>query len=149
MGNRRRTRELALQALFYMDIQRQFSKEMLERFCRNFDPPEQLVPFLEKLVCGVMDKLAELDRLIEKYSMNWKINRMACVDRNILRIAAYEMLFCEDIPPKVTINEAIEIAKRFGTEESGAFINGIIDSIRSALKHNPEEPSAMQAITSK
>ena len=148
MGNRRRARELALQALFYMDIQRQFSKEMLEQFCRNFDPPEQLVPFLQKLVWGVLDRQAELDRLIEKYSMNWKISRMACVDRNILRIAAYEMLFCEDIPPKVTINEAIEIAKRFGTEESGAFINGIVDSIRSALKNNPETPSSLQALIS-
>ena len=139
MGNRRRARELALQALFYMDINQQFSHELFERFSSNFEPPQKLLPFLEKLVRGVLDIQPELDAMIERYSMNWKIRRMACVDRNILRIAAYEMLFCEDIPPKVSINEAIEIAKRFGTEESGAFINGIVDSIRLALEKNPEE----------
>ena len=138
MGNRRRARELALQALFYMDINQQFSREMYERFCRNFEPPQKLLPFFEKLVCGVLDIQPDLDAMIERYSMNWKIRRMACVDRNILRIAAYEMLFCNDIPPKVSINEAIEIAKRFGTEDSGAFINGIVDSIRLALEKNPD-----------
>jgi N utilization substance protein B len=148
MGNRRRARELALQALFYMDINKRFTKELFDRFCENFDPPETTYPFFEKLVCGVTDKLSELDPLIERYSMNWKLSRMACVDRNILRIAAYEMLFCNDIPPKVTINEAIEISKRFGTEESGAFINGIVDSIRLALKDRLESQSGLQPIIS-
>ena len=149
MGMRRRARELALQALFYMDINKEFSTEMFDRFSHNFDPPAKLIPFFEKLVCGVLNIQPELDAMIERYSMNWKIRRMACVDRNVLRIAAFEMLYCEDIPPKVTINEAIEIAKRFGTEESGAFINGIVDSIRLALEKNPElvrlQPAASQS----
>ena len=146
MGNRRRARELALQALFYMDINQRFSKEKFELFCANFDPPQNTYAFFEILVCGVIDKLAELDRMIESYSMNWKLGRMACVDRNILRIAAFEMLYCDDIPPKVTINEAIEIAKRFGTEDSGAFINGIVDSIRLALKDRSEPQSRLQPV---
>jgi len=68
--------------------------------------------------------------LIERFSRNWRLSRMSCVDRNIMRIAVYEMLFCSDIPAKVSINEAIDIGKKYGTEESGAFINGILDSVR-------------------
>jgi len=74
--------------------------------------------------------------VIEQFSSNWKISRMSCVDRNILRIAVFELLYCADIPPKVSINEAIDVGKRFGTEESGAFINGILDSIRLAMEAN-------------
>jgi len=69
-----------------------------------------------------------------RYADNWKMERMSCVDRNILRIAVYEMLLCPDIPPKVSINEAIEVGKKFGTEESGAFINGILDSVRLSIE---------------
>ena len=76
----------------------------------------------------------EIDALIERFSKNWKIRRMSCVDRNVMRIAVYELLYCQDIPPKVSINEAVDIGKKFGTEESGAFINGILDSIREALE---------------
>ena len=72
--------------------------------------------------------------MIERYSDNWKLSRMSGVDRNILRIAVYELMYCNDIPSKVTLNEAIDIGKRFGTDESGAFINGILDGIRMALK---------------
>ena len=135
MGNRRKSRELAMQALFYMDMNPIDSEETnLERFCTNFTLSKKARPFFLKLVNGVLQTKSELDSIIEKFSDHWKIGRMACVDRNILRIAVYELLYCRDIPPKVSINEAVDIGKRFGTEESGAFINGILDSIRMALE---------------
>ncbi len=87
-----------------------------------------------KLVTGVLEKKGEIDALVERFSQNWKISRMSCVDRNVMRIAIYEMLYCDDIPPKVSINEAVDVGKKFGTQESGAFINGIMDSIRGALE---------------
>jgi len=133
MGNRRKSRELAMQALFYMDTNRSISLENLDLYCRNFQPSEKVRPFFLQLVQGVIASKARVDAVIERYSSNWKIHRMSCVDRNILRLAVYEVLFLEDIPVKVSINEAIDIGKKFGTDESGAFINGILDSIRLAL----------------
>jgi len=92
--------------------------------------------FFHHLVNGVREHRHAIDTAIERFSSNWKLSRMSCVDRNILRIAVFELLFCADIPPKVSINEAIDVGKRFGTEESGAFINGILDSIRMAMERN-------------
>jgi len=123
-----------MQALFYMDLNQNDSDELLERFCLNFTFSKKARPFFLKLIKGVIQAKPEIDSIIETYSDNWKINRMACVDRNIMRIAVYELLYCQDIPSKVSINEAIDVGKKFGTEESGAFINGILDSIHIALK---------------
>jgi N utilization substance protein B len=134
MGTRRQARELAMQALFYMDMQKDASEEMLEDFCSCFCPSKKSRPFLIKLVNGVLGTKGRIDALVERFSQNWKISRMSCVDRNVMRIAVYEMLYCDDIPPKVSINEAIDIGKKFGTQESGAFINGIMDSIRGSLE---------------
>jgi transcription antitermination protein NusB len=134
MGNRRKSRELAMQALFYMDMSQDDSNEILERFCDNFSPPEKMVPFFLKLVKGVIQGKSEIDSILERFSDNWKLSRMSCVDRNTMRIAVYELLYCHDIPYKVSINEAIDMGKKFGTKESGAFINGILDSIRIALE---------------
>ena len=134
MGTRRQARELAMQALFYMDMQKDASEKMLEYFCDCFCTSKKSRPFFIKLVNGVLGTKGRIDALVEHYSQNWKINRMSCVDRNVMRIAVYEMLYCDDIPPKVSINEAVDIGKKFGTQESGAFINGIMDSIRGALE---------------
>ena len=134
MGTRRQARELAMQALFYMDIRKDASEEMLEYFCGCFCPSKKSRPFFIKLVNGVLGAKDQIDALVERFSQNWKINRMSCVDRNVMRIAVYEMIYCDDIPPKVSINEAIDIGKKFGTQESGAFINGIMDSIRGTLE---------------
>ena len=133
MGTRRQARELAMQALFYMDIRKDASEETLEYFCGCFCPSKKSRPFFRKLVNGVLGTKGQIDALVERYSQNWNISRMSCVDRNVMRIAVYEMLYCDDIPPKVSINEAVDIGKKFGTQESGAFINGIMDSIREAL----------------
>jgi N utilization substance protein B len=133
MGNRRKAREMAMQALFFMDISKDVSSSQLELFCQCNQPPKNIEVFFKKLVLGIIEMWPGVNDIIEKFSSNWKLNRMACVDRNILRVAVYELFFCEDIPAKVTINEAVDIAKKFGTEGSGAFINGILDSIRDAM----------------
>ena len=136
MGTRRISREQALQALFYMDMHRDPGEDSVALFCRCFAQDKPAGPFFHRLVNGVRDNRQTIDAVIEKFSSNWKLSRMSCVDRNILRIAVYALLFCADIPPKVSINEAIDVGKRFGTEESGAFINGILDSIRLAIEEN-------------
>jgi len=134
MGTRRKARELAMQALFYMDMRRDFSEETFARFCANFAPKPDVRPFFLRLARGVLGSQTELDALIERFSENWSLGRMSGVDRNVMRIAVYEMVCCRDIPAKVSINEAVDIGKKFGTEESGAFINGIVDSIRAAVE---------------
>ncbi|WP_319523157.1 transcription antitermination factor NusB [uncultured Desulfosarcina sp.] len=133
MGTRRLSREKALQALFYMDMHCDPGEDPVGRFCECFSQEQPTEPFFHRLVDGVRENRATIDAVIERFSSNWKISRMSCVDRNVLRIAVFELLFCTDIPPKVSINEAIDVGKRFGTEESGAFINGILDSIRMAI----------------
>ena len=133
MGNRRKSRELAMQALFYMDTNGDISLENLDLYCSNFQPTKDVRPFFLKLVRGVISSRSRIDAIIERFSSNWKMHRMSGVDRNMMRLAVYETLFCDDIPVKVSINEAIDIGKKFGSQESGAFINGILDSIRIAL----------------
>jgi len=133
MGVRRESRECAMQVLFFMDMNRDLSPAMVELFCNCFTPSESVYPFFSKLINGVIQSKSEIDTVIEGFSDNWKMNRMSSVDRNVMRIAVYELLHCDDIPPKVSINEAIDVGKKFGTEESGAFINGILDSIHQAM----------------
>jgi len=127
MKQRRRAREHALEALFYMDVRRDFSRQALERYVQCFSPGDRALEFFRRLTEGVMGRRDELDRTVERFSENWRVRRMAYVDRNILRIAIFEILYCPDIPPKVSINEAIDIGKKYGADESGGFINGILD----------------------
>jgi N utilization substance protein B len=123
-----------MQALFYIDYRQSRLDEGLKLFCRSHLPPKKTRQFFLKLVGGVYTGQAQIDALIERFSSNWKVSRMSGVDRNILRMAVFEMLACPDIPTRVTLNEAIDIGKRFGAEESGAFINGILDSIHQAIE---------------
>ncbi|MCK5783334.1 MAG: transcription antitermination factor NusB [Desulfobacterales bacterium] len=129
MGTRRKSRELAMQALFCIDTLKNESDELLEGLSGILKLAPDTQRFYMTLIKGVIDNKSQIDQLIEQFSSNWKINRMGGVDRNILRIAAYELLYCQDIPPKVSINEAVDIGKLYGTEESGSFINGILDGI--------------------
>jgi transcription antitermination protein NusB len=141
MSYRRQARELALQVLFFLDIDNKTNpEENLEAFCVNYEKQlsENIKPFFILLVRGVLDNKSEIDTLIKKYSKNWKLSRMLAVDRNIIRIAAFELLKIEDIPPNVSINEAIEIAKDYGSDESGAFVNGIIESIKLEVRGEGE-----------
>jgi N utilization substance protein B len=136
MGSRRRSRELAMQTLYYIDMSTYSEEDSLHLFCDNFEPAKSSDEFYLRLIDGILGNKPGIDEIIRRFSNNWKLGRMACVDRNVLRIAVFELLYCEDIPHKVSINEAIDVAKKFGTEESGAFINGILDSIRHALEAN-------------
>ncbi len=131
MGARRRAREIALQVLYQRELNRLGVEEALNLFRNNFEVWKEAMDFSERLVKGVEEHRKDLDRVIEHYSSNWKVDRMAHVDRTILRIATYELLYCNDIPPRVAINEAIDIGKKYGSEDSGAFINGILDKVRS------------------
>ncbi len=134
MGIRRKARERSLQALFFVDMCRYDAMEALGMFRSHFTPSEPILSFFTQLTAGVVQNRRAIDAIIERFSKHWKLSRMSCVDRNILRLAVFEMLSCSDIPAKVSINEAIEIGKKFGTEDSGAFINGILDSIRLAME---------------
>ncbi len=124
-----------MQTLFCMDMLENKSEELLDKLCEAVESMPEIRPFCDILVEGVLKNREAIDQVIEQSSDNWKLFRMACVDRNILRIAVFEMLYCDDIPPRVTINEAVDIGKKFGTEDSGAFINGILDNIYQ--KHTP------------
>lgn len=108
--------------------------ESFERVCESFGPPKEIRPYSREVVVGVWENRTDLDRLISGSSKNWRVERMSRVDINILRIAIYEVLYMKDVPPKVSIDEAVELGKRYGTEESGAFINGILDHIYNQLK---------------
>jgi N utilization substance protein B len=129
MGFRRKARELALQLLFQMEFNPERGEGLLQAFWREHEVVPQVKGFTELLVRGVLDHLPEIDKLIEEKAEHWTPNRMATVDRNILRIAVFELCYLKDIPVRVSINEAIEVAKRFGNQESGAFINGILDRV--------------------
>ncbi len=134
MGRRRKAREVALQVLFAMDVLGGQPQEAIDLFWNNFDAPKEAKSFSSRLIRGVHEKLDEIDGLIAGCSDNWALNRMSRVDRNILRLAVYEFLYCDDVPPKVTLNEAIDLGKEFGTEHSGSFINGILDALNTRLQ---------------
>ena len=129
---RRQAREQALRALF----QKEFTEALGEE-----DLPED--PYGRELFRGVEEHREEIDRLIEERAEGWPLERLHSVDRNLLRLAIYELLYCPDVPPEVTIDEAVELAKKYGTERSPAFINGILDHIykeRLAQEPNSSEP---------
>ncbi len=127
---RTRARELALQFLYQWDQRGGEALENLPSFIANGDPDPSVKRYARTLIQGVIDNVAAIDAKIIEVAENWDISRMAFVDRNVLRLATYELLYLPDIPPKVAINEAIDLAKKFSTADSGAFVNGILDKIR-------------------
>jgi transcription antitermination protein NusB len=129
MGTRRKGRELALQALYQLEITGDASAAAVDLFLSHFEGSAQAKEFARRLVSGVVSQRPDIDRLIEKCSENWKLMRIAKVDLLILRMAAYELIFCPDIPLNVSLDEAIEMGKRFGTGDSGSFINGVLDQL--------------------
>jgi len=131
MGKRRKAREAALQALYQADVTWQGKGTERSALLTRAGPlGEEMDAFTAELVDGTLTHKEEIDREIGRCSEHWTLDRMGVVDRNILRFAAYELMFRNDIPASVTINEAVEIAKKFGSEESAMFINGILDRIR-------------------
>jgi len=129
MHQRRKAREIALQVLYELDVLDIDATEAIAIFWNYFGAPEESRKFSSHLIEGACDKKEEIDSLISSCSDNWSLARMSRVDRNILRMAVYELLYCPDIPPKVTLNEAIDLGKMYGSENSGSFINGILDAV--------------------
>lgn len=129
MGKRRKSREQALQVLYQWEMTGLDAEKGAKLLREHLLSGGGEDPFVDRLVRGVLAHRKEIDELIEGHSEHWRLERMPPVDRNILRIATFELLYCEEIPPRVSVNEAIELAKRFGSEDSAAFVNGILDRI--------------------
>jgi N utilization substance protein B len=135
MGKRREGREATLQLLFHWDlnVQQSLSVTELDLFWEFRPAIPGVRAFATKLLSGVIAHQTTIDEKITKYTANYELRRISAVDRNILRMAIYEMLYADDVPPIVAINEAIDIAKKFGTEESGKFVNGVLDRVKLDL----------------
>jgi transcription antitermination factor NusB len=126
---RRKARELALKMLYQMELNGDDAETALRKFCEIFPYQKEIVDYSRFLLVGIKKEQQSLDKYIEMASEHWKLSRFTYVDKNILRIGAYEMLYSHDVPPKVAIDEALELGKKFGSEDSKDFINGILDRI--------------------
>ena len=130
MTRRTRGREIALQVLYQTEQNSGFDPAEVRRFVeRRLLGDKKLVEFAEGLIAGVQANRPRIDALISEVAENWRLDRMAAIDRNILRLGAYEMLYCPEVPTKVAINEALELAKRYSTAQSSRFVNGILDRL--------------------
>lgn len=143
MRKRTKARELALQVLYQVDIRKDDVDVLLEdlwqreqRDKRNIN--DSVKEFTTTLVRGTLQNLQKLDAAISSYAENWELNRMAVIDRNIIRMASFELFYLEDIPPKVSINEAVDLAKKYGDVDSGKFVNGILDRVNKEERKNLE-----------
>jgi len=136
MGLRRISRELALQCLYQID-QGGDAEADINLLRQSFEVNKKAAGFAQDLVVGVKENLDKINSLIVEHAVNWRLERMLVVDRNILRIAVYELVFCPDVPPSVVINEAIEISKRYSSPDSASFINGILDSVKKKSVGQP------------
>lgn len=137
MRKRSQAREFALQVLYQMDITRDSPDVALDNFwqAHSDDPVEEgLKAFTAELVKGAAQNLEAIDKKISQYATNWQLKRMAVVDRNILRMGSFELIFRSDIPPKVSINEAVDLAKKYSGSEAGKFVNAILDKIKQELE---------------
>ena len=135
---RRRSREVALQTLYAADVAAHggrtsapCAEDVFEGIAENFDLPEGARAFAKQLACGTVEARGPIDELVEKHAVNWRVSRMATVDRNILRLAVYELLYTET-PVSVVLDEAIELAHRFGSDASPPFVNGVLDAVATA-----------------
>lgn len=139
--SRRKQREFAFQVLYSLNFHPEEDLELIKQDSAHFPDSKKInfgpevAPFSWELIEGVVQKKSELDKYIEKYSRNWKINRIAKIELTILRLATFELIFRPDIPPKVSINEAIELAKSFGDVNSKVFVNGILDALAKDINN--------------
>jgi N utilization substance protein B len=133
MGHRRAARECALQMLYQLDVGKHTEDEILHTFWQMNERSQDVRAFADELFVGTARRLKEIDKTIQQHATNWRLSRMAVVDRNILRLAIFEFLSGKQTPKTVVINEALEIAKKYSTHESAQFVNGILDSIKNAL----------------
>jgi N utilization substance protein B len=145
MTRRTRGREIALQVLYQTEQNPGLAADEVRRFIeRRLRGDSKLVEFAEALVAGVQANKPRLDSLIAEVAENWRLDRMAAIDRNIIRLGAYEMLYCPEIPTKVAINEALELAKRYSTAHSSRFVNGILDRLQAAGSPPASESDATE-----
>ena len=133
---------MAVQVLYQVDMAQCEISEALRVFCDHFEAPETIRDFAIELANGAHEHRKEIDSLIRRFSEHWRLERMPIVDRNILRLAIFELLWRPDIPAKVSINEAVDLGKRYGSGDSGSFINGILDRIRIHLEEGSSELGA-------
>jgi len=133
MGLRRTARECALQMLYELDIGKHSKDEILRTFWQMNEHPQKVRDFAGQLFEGTVQRLKEIDKVIQQHTKNWRLGRMAAVDRNVLRIAVFEFLSGSRTPETVVINEALEIAKKYSTADSAQFVNGILDSVKNDL----------------
>jgi len=132
MTRRTRGREIALQVLYQLEQNPGQGPDEIDRFIRRRLREPKLCEFARELVGGVLEHQPRIDALISEVAENWRLDRMAAIDRNILRLGAFELLYCDDVPTKVAINEALELAKRYSTAQSSRFVNGILDRLQAA-----------------
>ena len=133
MGLRRIARECALQMLYELDVGKHSKDEILRTFWQMNEQPQKVREFAAQLFEGAVQRLKEIDKIIQSHAKNWRLSRMAAVDRNVLRLAVFELLSGGKTPETVVINEALDIANKFSTNESAQFVNGILDSIKNEL----------------
>jgi N utilization substance protein B len=131
--SRRKGRSVAVQILYQLEMNAQDIEQALPVFWEHHAHGDEIRQFAERIARGVWQNREEIDAIIVDTTRNWSLERIAPIDRNILRAAIYEVLYCEDIPAKVTLNEAIELGKKFGCDKSGAFINGVLDSVVAGI----------------
>ena len=141
MSKRREGREAAVQYLYQLEVHGDRAADLHVDFWNLREAKTSVRDFASNLIAGVNAHIADVDERIKKYAINFEIGRLAAVDRNILRLAIYEMLYCMETPPIVAINEALEIAKKFGGEDSARFINGILDKVKGELTRPLREAS--------
>jgi len=134
VGLRRRARETALKILYAMDLTECPVEQAIADHYAQFGEDPSVAEFANLLARGVARRRDEIDEAIRRVSQNWRLERMARVDRNVLRAAVFELLWVPDVPKRVTLNEAVELAKRYGAEDSGAFINGLLDRIATEVE---------------
>lgn len=138
MGKRRQSREAALKLLYAIDMTHEAVQDVVRAPWVDQVMSDNVRAFTTKLVAGVLKHRDDIDMSIQEYSTNWSLERIGLVERNILRFAIYELCFLPDIPPNVTINEAVEVAKKYGTDEAPAFINGILDRVKHVVEQRHE-----------
>ena len=140
MGKRRSSRELALKFLYQFELNKGDLDEQIRLFLEQNSSQEDVENFMKELVVSLIDKMEEIDEIIQKFSDHWILDRMTLIDRNILRMGTCELLFNFPTPPKVVINEAIDIAKKYGNEDSPEFINGILDKVYNEIRQKGPLP---------
>jgi transcription antitermination factor NusB len=140
MRKRSIARECVLKILYQVEIKKDEPEEVIAQFWEDNPVDKEISDFANRIVKGTLAHLEEIDTVLSRHTDNWDLARMAILDRNILRLGAYEILFLEDIPPKVTINESVNIAKKYSQEDSGKFVNGVLDHINHNEKPFYSQP---------